>query len=183
MGMKRLFITLSIGAVVILAGCGKSSAPTEAMIKEDIVEHQNEYLDNNLYFYTDTGYIWGETEIKRDMEVSSLKIQKSRTEDTSYTAWCDVSFENDSYKDNCVIVVSYNKGSYPSGHYHIDWDYEESNEDTAIIWECWPTGFQGKYIVDLNTGECYEQGPYWSPDEPLDEVPKLSYWGNLKNLN
>lgn len=81
------------------------------------------------------------------------------------------------------IIYNYNKGSYPSGHYHIDWDYEESNEDTAIIWECWPTGFQGKYIVDLNTGECYEQGPYWSPDEPLDEVPKLSYWGNLKNLN
>ena len=81
------------------------------------------------------------------------------------------------------IIYNYNKGTYSSGHYHIDWDYEESNEDIAIIWKCWPTGFQGKYIVDLNTGECYKQGPYWSPDEPLNEVPNLSYWGNLKNLN
>ena len=38
MRMKRLFITLLIGSVVILAGCGKSSAPTEAMIKDDIIE-------------------------------------------------------------------------------------------------------------------------------------------------
>ena len=129
MRMKRLFITLLIGSVVILAGCGKSSAPTEAMIKDDIIEHQNEYLDNNLYFYTDTGYIWGETEIERDMEVSSLKIQKSRTEDTSYTAWCDVSFENDSYKDNCVIVVSYNK--YDNDYWELNNIYEEENTRTS----------------------------------------------------
>lgn len=81
------------------------------------------------------------------------------------------------------IIYKHNKGSYENGHYHISLETGESDENTAIIWECWPTGFQGKYIVDLNTGECYLQGPYWSPDEPLEEMLELSYWGNLKNLN
>lgn len=81
------------------------------------------------------------------------------------------------------IIYNHNKDLYSSGgHYHISGMEGQSDENTGIIWECWPTGFQGKYIVDLNTGECYLQGPYWSPNDPLEELFEIQYWGNLKNL-
>ena len=80
------------------------------------------------------------------------------------------------------IIYNHNKGSYENGHYHISLETGESDENTAIIWECWPTGFQGKYIVDLNTGDCYEEGPYWSPDDPLENLFEKRYWGNLNKM-
>lgn len=80
------------------------------------------------------------------------------------------------------IIYNYNKGSYGNGHYHISLATNESDENTAIIWECWPTGFKGKYIVDLNTGDCYEEGPYWSPGDPLEDSLTITYWGNLYKM-
>ena len=80
------------------------------------------------------------------------------------------------------IIYNHNKDLYSSGHYHISGMEGQSDENTGVVWECWPTGFQGKYIVDLNTGECYLQGPYWSPNDPLEDLFEIQYWGNLKNL-
>lgn len=80
------------------------------------------------------------------------------------------------------IIYNHNKGSYENGHYHISLETGESDENTAIIWECWPTGFQGKYIVDLNTGDCYKEGPYWSPGDPLEGHLTIKYWGNLYKM-
>ena len=75
----------------------------------------------------------------------------------------------------------------PANNYYMQVDiylypHQGSTDDSELIYQSGVI-MQGKYIVDLNTGECYKQGPYWSPDEPLNEVPNLSYWGNLKNLN
>ena len=80
------------------------------------------------------------------------------------------------------IIYNYNKEIYTTGHYHISLLADAGDENTAILWECWPTGFKGKYTVDLTTGDCYLEGPYWSPDDPLDGACSTEYWGNLRNL-
>ena len=80
------------------------------------------------------------------------------------------------------IIYNHNKGSYSSYDFYGLTLEESDSENIAVIWERWPTGFRGKYIVDLNTGDCYLEAPYWGYDDPLEGALTTEYWGNLKNL-
>lgn len=116
-------ILLAISVVTISAGCSKKSTPTEEKIKEDIMKYQTDYLDNSLYLDIEWEDLLGSAQIERDMNISEMEIQKSRTDNDSYTAWCDVTFVDDAYMDTCVVVVSYNKYD---GNY---WEFKEMYEE------------------------------------------------------
>lgn len=55
--------------------------------------------------------------------------------------------------------------SAQGGSFYIVSHYLE-NPGTYVVWYHWPTGFVGKYSIDLSTGEVSETGPYESPDVP-----------------
>lgn len=48
---------------------------------------------------------------------------------------------------------------------------DEERTDVLEVWEHWPTGSKGKVTVDLKTGVCYEEAPYWGVDIPYEEIP------------
>lgn len=80
------------------------------------------------------------------------------------------------------IIYNHNKNEYGSYDFYGLTLEDSNDENTAVIWERWPTGFRGKYIVNLNTGDCYLEGPYWGYDDPLEDALTTEYWGNLKSL-
>ncbi|MCB7317801.1 hypothetical protein [Lacrimispora sp. 210928-DFI.3.58] len=58
---------------------------------------------------------------------------------------------------------------------------DEIADNILIMWQIWPTGFRGKFTVDLNTGDCYEEGPYWGPEDPLEELFTREYHMNVRS--
>lgn len=125
---KRLLVVASVVMMIAwVDGCGEkqNATPTEQMIKEDITNNYKDYLDLNVYLYADIYGLFGNARQERDVNITSLKIQKSKTDDDSYSAWCEVAFEDEYYKDSSVIIVTYNK--YDNNYWEMRDMYEEIN--------------------------------------------------------
>lgn len=125
---KGVIVVVSIlVSGVILAGCGesKNGVPAEQKIQEDIMNNYKDFLDMDAYIYADIYGLYGTARQERDIEITSLKIQKSKTDNDSYSVWCDVDFADEYYKDSSVIVVTYNK--YDNGYWEMRDMYEEQN--------------------------------------------------------
>ena len=132
--MKRglLVIVCVISANFMLISCGKNSTtPGEKRIKEDITNSYRDYVDTNVYFNVNTLDLAGGIIQERQPEVTSVKITKSKTSDDSYSAWCDVTFEDELYKDTCVIVVTYDK--YDKNYWEIRTMYQEDGTKKAKV--------------------------------------------------
>lgn len=129
-GLLVIFIVIS--ANFILIGCGKNSTtPGEKRIKEDIENNYRDYVDTNVYLYVNTIDLDGNIIQERTPDITSVKIIKSRTSDDSYTAWCDVTFEDEFYKDSCMIVVIYDK--YDKNYWELQTMYQEEGTREATV--------------------------------------------------
>ena len=83
---KRLLVVASVVMMIAwVDGCGEkqNATPTEQMIKEDITNNYKDYLDLNVYLYADIYGLFGNARQERDVNITSLKIQKSKTDDDS----------------------------------------------------------------------------------------------------
>lgn len=138
---------LVISVVIVSMGCNRKSTPTEEKIKEDIMKYQKDYLDNSLYLDIEFDNLLGSAQIGRDMYITELKIQKSRTDNDSYTAWCDVTFLDDSYRDTCVVVVCYNK--YDGNYWEFKEMYEEDDTRKSEVLAQLPEEAIHKLISDV----------------------------------
>lgn len=79
-------------------------------------------------------------------------------------------------KEQAAEIVIEN--TYMPGYCSVELD---TPDDVLIIWQSYPSGFKGKYTVDMNTGDCWLESPFWSPDMPLDGHLTRTYVLNVKS--
>lgn len=79
-------------------------------------------------------------------------------------------------RDMAMEVVMAHSGY--SGWWSIE---DDKGDGKVVMWQTWPTGFKGKYTIYMNTGDCYEEGPYWGIDDPLEGCLEKSYCLNVKD--
>lgn len=177
---KRLTVAgLAIIGSIMLVGCGKTknSTPAERTIKEDIANNYKEFLNLDAYIYADIYGLYGSARQERDINITSLKIQKSKTDDDSYSAWCDITFEDEYYKDFSVIVVTYNK--YDNGYWEIRDMYEEENTRRSEVLQVPPEAFIENMVSSMyGTSNEY---CYW-PEETLENTLENQIWHVKMNI-
>ena len=107
--MKRgLFLLLAMFSINPIFSFGR--IPSMRMIKKDIEANYQEYINTDIFYQIDSGDIRdGSIVEKRDLTITSIKEIKSEKEEDSYSTWCDITFEDEYYRDSCTIVVSYDR--------------------------------------------------------------------------
>ena len=51
------------------------------------------------------------------------------------------------------------------------WDIVDDSDNPLIMWQFWRTGSKGKYMINMETGDCYVEAPYSGVDIPYSDIP------------
>lgn len=104
------FLTLLLSLLFLLSGCGGEKLPTKADIMADLageinsVEVKNPYIADRYDTY--------------ELSITGIEIEKSRTEKTSYTAYCSVDMKNEFYTFTKYVKCEY--GKYDDGKWMLN---------------------------------------------------------------
>lgn len=105
---------------IILSGCG-SASPSKKEIEEGIpYEIRTLSVENPFTWEID----------EQELEITSLEIEKSKTTDSDYTAYCIVEMENDYYKFTKYLACTFEK--YDGGEWVLNYCEEYKKPDFVL---------------------------------------------------